>query len=234
MIRLAIVEDEDLYANQLIEFVNRFKQETGEVFHIVRFRDGDEIVEGYTGTYDIIFMDIQMEFMDGMTTAEKIRELDSEVIIMFITNMTSYAIRGYEVDALDYIVKPIDYFSFRKKIERAIEKVVKKKRPTISIRIKSDVMRIQTNDIYYIESDRHNLIYVTKKGTYKSRASMQEAEDLLVKYGFFRSNKSYLVNLQYVEGVRDGCCIINGSNLLISRARKANFMVAMTNYMGER
>lgn len=234
MIRVAIVEDEDLYANQLIEFVNKFKEETGEVFHIVRFRDGDEIVEGYTGTYDIIFMDIQMEFMDGMTTAEKIRELDSEVIIMFITNMTSYAIRGYQVDALDYIVKPIDYFSFRKKIERAIEKIVKKERPTISIRIKSDVMRIQTNDIYYIESDRHNLIYVTKKGTYKSRASMQEAEDFLVKYGFFRSNKSYLVNLQYVEGVIDGCCIINGSNLLISRARKANFMVAMTNYMGER
>lgn len=234
MIRLAIVEDEDLYANQLIEFVNKFKEETGEVFHIVRFRDGDEIVEGYTATYDIVFMDIQMKFMDGMTTAERIRKLDSEVIIMFITNMTNYAIRGYQVDALDYIVKPIDYFSFRKKIERAIEKVEKKKRPTISIRIKSGVMRIQINDIYYIESDRHNLIYVTKKGIYTSRACIHEAEELLVNYGFFRSNKSYLVNLQYVEGVSDGCCIINGSNLLISRARKSDFMNAMTNYMSER
>ena len=116
MIRLAIVEDEDLYANQLIEFVNRFKQESNEVFNIVRFRDGDEIVERYKATYDIIFMDIQMQFMDGMAAAKRIRELDSEVIIMFITNMTNYAIMGYEVGALDYIVKPIDYFSFRKKI----------------------------------------------------------------------------------------------------------------------
>ena len=127
MIRLAIVEDEDLYANQLIEFVNRFKQESNEVFNIVRFRDGDEIVERYKATYDIIFMDIQMQFMDGMAAAKRIRELDSEVIIMFITNMTNYAIMGYEVGALDYIVKPIDYFSFRKKIERAIEKVEKKR-----------------------------------------------------------------------------------------------------------
>lgn len=234
MIRLAIVEDEDLYANQLIEFVNRFKQESNGVFNIVRFRDGDEIVERYKATYDIIFMDIQMQFMDGMAAAKRIRELDSEVIIMFITNMTNYAIMGYEVGALDYIVKPIDYFSFRKKIERAIEKVEKKKRPTITIRIKSEFMRLQTNDIYYIESDRHNLIYVTKKGVYISRASMQQAEESLVEYGFFRSNKSYLVNLQYIEGVKDGCCIINGTNLLISRARKSDFMVAMTNYMSER
>ena len=234
MIRLAIVEDEDLYANQLIEFVNRFKQESNEVFNIVRFRDGDEIVERYKATYDIIFMDIQMQFMDGMAAAKRIRELDSEVIIMFITNMTNYAIMGYEVGALDYIVKPIDYFSFRKKIERAIEKVEKKKRPTITIRINSEFIRLQTNDIYYIESDRHNLIYVTKKGVYISRASMQQAEERLVEYGFFRSNKSYLVNLQYIEAVKDGCCIINGTNLLISRARKSDFMVAMINYMGER
>ena len=234
MIRLAIVEDEDLYANQLMEFVDKFRKETGEVFHIVRFRDGDGILEGYKATYDIIFMDIQMQFMDGMKAAERIRELDSEVIIMFITNMTNYAIRGYEVDALDYIVKPIDYFSFRKKFERAIEKVEKKRRATITIRNKSEFMRLQTNDIYYIESDRHNLIYVTKKGVYISRASMQQAEENLAKYGFFRSNKSYLVNLQYVEGVKDGCCIINGTNLLISRARKSSFMVAMTNYMSER
>ena len=73
MIRLAIVEDEDLYANQLMEFVDKFRKETGEVFHIVRFRDGDEIVERYKATYDIIFMDIQMQFMDGMAAAKRIR-----------------------------------------------------------------------------------------------------------------------------------------------------------------
>ena len=234
MIRLAIVEDEDLYANQLVEYIRKYELESGEQFKIERFRDGDEIAEEYKGDYDIILMDIQMQFMDGMTAAEKIRELDSEVIIMFITNMTNYAIRGYQVDALDYVVKPVEYFSFCKKIEKAIGKVDRKKTPAITIRIQSGVMKLKANDIYYIESEGHNLFYVTKKGTYKSRAKMKEAEDALVQYGFFRSNKSYLVNMQYVEGVSDGCCMIQGESLLISRARKNEFMVALTNFMSNR
>ena len=166
MIRLAIVEDEDLYANQLVEYIRKYELESGEQFKIERFRDGDEIAEEYKGDYDIILMDIQMQFMDGMTAAEKIRELDSEVIIMFITNMTNYAIRGYQVDALDYVVKPVEYFSFCKKIEKAIGKVDRKKTPAITIRIQSGVMKLKANDIYYIESEGHNLFYVTKKGTY--------------------------------------------------------------------
>ena len=227
-VRFAICDDDKTYAEKMKALIL-------QTFHLpqpvecVIYLNQEQILKYYReDKIDIIFMDIQMQFMDGMAAAKRIRELDSEVIIMFITNMTNYAIMGYEVGALDYIVKPIDYFSFRKKIERAIEKVEKKKRPTITIRIKSEFIRLQTNDIYYIESDRHNLIHVTKKGVYISRASMQQAEERLVEYGFFRSNKSYLVNLQYIEAVKDGCCIINGTNLLISRARKSDFMVGYT------
>ena len=67
----------------------------------------DGVYENYRGGFDIILMDIQMRFMDGMTTAEKIRQMDQKVIIMFITNMIQYAVRGYEVDAMDYVVKPV-------------------------------------------------------------------------------------------------------------------------------
>ena len=231
MIRLAIVEDEDLYAEQLTGFIRQYGEEHHIQFDIIRFTDGDEIAEEYAGGYDIIFMDIQMRFMDGMTAAEKIRERDGEVVIMFITNMTNYAIRGYQVDALDYVVKPVTYFSFEKKLERAIEKAQKKKVPMITIRIPSGIMRLKTSDIYYIESEGHNLIYQTRIGIFKSRAKMQEAEDALSQYGFFRSNKSYLVNMQHVTGVSEGCCIVNNENLLISRARKNDFMEALTNYI---
>lgn len=234
MVRLAIVEDEDLYANQLLGFIERFERENETAFQTVRFRDGDEIAENYAGDYDIILMDIQMQFMDGMTAAEKIREMDDDVVIMFITNMTNYAIRGYQVDALDYVVKPVEYFSFCKKLERALSRVQKKKSPTITIKIPSGAMKLKASDIYYIESEGHNLHYVTKKGKFKCRAKIQTAEDDLSQYGFFRSNKSYLVNMQYVEGVDDGCCLVKGDKLLISRAKKKDFMVAMTNYISSR
>ncbi|HAV28139.1 MAG TPA: DNA-binding response regulator, partial [Lachnospiraceae bacterium] len=123
MVKIAIVEDEDLYADQLNEFINKYAGESHEIIRQVRFYDGDEIAEKYDGSYDIILMDIQMKFMDGMSAAEEIRKRDRNVIIMFITNRVDYAIRGYEVDALDYIVKPVSYFSFARKLERAISRI---------------------------------------------------------------------------------------------------------------
>lgn len=123
MIRIAIVEDEALYAEKLIEFLHRYEREEGEVFEITVYADGDQIVEKYKSQFDMILMDIEMKLMDGMTAAEEIRKVDSEVVIMFITNMTQYAIRGYAVDALDYILKPVSYFAFSQRISRAISRM---------------------------------------------------------------------------------------------------------------
>ena len=95
------------------------------------------------------------------------------------------------------------------------------------------VVRLEVSSIYYIESEGHNLIYHTLDGEIRERAKMQDAEEKFVPNGFFRSNKGYLVNLKYVEGIRDGGCVINGETLLISRARKNDFMTALTQYMGE-
>ena len=82
------------------------------------FTDGDEITEGYRPNYDIILMDIEMCFMNGMTAAQEIRKLDPEVVIIFITNMVQYAIQGYAVGALDYILKPVNYEEFGSCIDR--------------------------------------------------------------------------------------------------------------------
>lgn len=105
MISLAIVEDEDSYAEQLTDMVNRYQKERNTRIKVTRYTDGDEIAENYPGGFDMILMDIQMRFMDGMTAAEKIRKVDRDVLIMFITNRTDYAIRGYQVDAIDYVLR---------------------------------------------------------------------------------------------------------------------------------
>ena len=87
-----------------------FSKENGEVFNITVYSDGDQIVHKYKSQFDIILMDVEMKFMDGMSAAEEIRKVDTEVVIIFITNMAQYAIRGYAVDALDYVLKPVSYF----------------------------------------------------------------------------------------------------------------------------
>ena len=233
MIQLAIVEDENSYADQLIEFVKKYQSESGKTFKITRFKDGDEITNGYRGQFDIILMDIEMKLMDGMTAAEEIRKLDQDVIIMFITNMTNYAIRGYQVDALDYVLKPVSYFAFSQKLGRAISKMKSKSSKTISIEMQSGVKKLDIDNVFYIESEGHNLNFFTSGGEFTIRAKLKDFEEQLVPYNFFRSNKGYLVNLKYVDGVENGSCLIAGKQLLISRARKNDFMTALTEYMAQ-
>src|SRR5690625_2406990 len=110
MIRIAVVEDEDHYREQLVEYLRRFEQDKRVNLEIETYSDGDGIVENYKGQFDIILLDVQMKFMDGMSAAEEIRKMDAEVVIIFITNMPQFAINGYAVDALDYIYIQLSIF----------------------------------------------------------------------------------------------------------------------------
>jgi len=233
MIRLAIVEDEKIYAEKLMVYFDRYKKQTEMKIEITWFRDGCEILDNYSGEFEVILMDIQMKFMDGMSTAKKIREVDQDVIIMFLTNMTNYAIHGYEVNALDYIVKPIEYFAFCQKIERAFKRIRNKKKHYISIPVENGIRKIDIEEILYVESHGHNLCYKTKKSEVESRGVLQQLEELLVPYGFFRSSKSILVNMQYVEGMKDNYCEVRGEFLPVSRKKKKVFVETLLKYMSE-
>lgn len=233
MLHIAIVEDEQAYVKHLTEYIDRFRQEFSQEIKVTVFSDGDEILENYTASYDIILMDIQMRFIDGMTAAEKIRELDQDVVIMFITNMTSYAVKGYEVDALDYIVKPVEYFSFSQKLLRAVGRVKRREESYIMVPVETGIQKIFLGELYYVESFGHQLVYVTKKGRVASRGVMKQLEEQLTPKGFFRNGKSYLVNMKYVEGISEGCCMIHNEKLQISRQKRKEFMEVLLNYMSE-
>lgn len=234
MIRIAIVEDECAYAMQLQDFLQQYEKENEEVFEISFFQDGDEIVHRYKSQFDIILMDVEMKFMDGMSAAEEIRKIDTEVVIIFITNMSQYAIRGYAVDALDYVLKPVSYFAFSQRLGRAISRMKKRDVKTISISIKGGVIRLNTANVFYIESQGHTLVFYTSSGTYEAIGTMKEMEESLSDANFCRGNKGYLINLAYVEGVKENCAVVKGEKLLLSRARKKEFMEELTHYWGER
>ena len=232
MLQIAIIEDEERYAQELDAFIRRYAEETSRQIRITHYRDGEDLIEDYSGRFDILLMDIQMQFMDGMTAAEKIRERDQQVQIIFITNRNDYAIRGYEVDALDYVLKPVSYFIFAQKLNKAMSRIEGRTGASLAISTKNGVRRIRTEELYYVESDAHNLIYHTKNGEFVTRGRLRDAEKNLEGKGFFRSNKCYLVNLQCVDGISDGCCEIGGEKLLISRARRSDFMAALTKQIG--
>ena len=232
MIHVAVVEDEQNYIDQITEYLRRYEEEEKEEIHITVFRDGDGITAEYEAQFDIIFMDIHMKFVDGMTAAEEIRRIDSKVIIIFITNMTQYAIRGYEVDALDYVLKPVTYFAFSQKLKKAVSRIRKRTSVWITIPVKGGLLRVNAEDIYYVESQGHTLIYHTAEGSLTAAGTMKSAEAELGKIGFCRGNKCYLINLQHVDGIRDKCALVKGESLQLSRARLNEFMQALTRNWG--
>lgn len=232
-IQIAIVEDELRFAKQLQSYIRQYEKESGRQIHITTFVDGEDITDHYCGAYDIILMDIQMQFMDGMTAAEKIRELDNEVIIMFITNMIQYAIRGYEVDAMDYVVKPVEYFAFSQKLDKAIGRLKKSGSISISVPAEDGIKKLAVSEIYYIESQGHYAKYRTAQGEFLSRVPLRELEEKMKKYGFFRCGKGFLVNMKHVDGISGGDCIIGGGRIPISRNKKNEFMELLLQHMNE-
>lgn len=232
MIRIAVVEDEPVFARQMQEHLERYQKERGENLRITLFSDGDEIVEKYSGEYDIIFMDVQMQFLDGMKTAEIIRQLDSEVIIIFITNMPQYAIKGYAVGAMDYVLKPLSYFALSQRLDKAISRMRKREKRYLMISTAGEVRKVDVSQLYYVESQNHSLVFHTREGDFIASGTMRQMENTLAEGGsFFRCNKGCLVNLEYVEAIRDHCAIVNGVTLPISRGKKSAMMEALTNYV---
>jgi DNA-binding LytR/AlgR family response regulator len=127
MVQVAIVEDDFITQKLLREYLHRYGAKHKEAFEIFTFYDGQEIVENYQPKFDIILLDVKMEKMDGFSAAKHIRTVDNDVILIFITNMGQYAIKGYEVDALSYLLKPVSYFAFSQELKRSLKRIAKRK-----------------------------------------------------------------------------------------------------------
>ncbi|MBR1623371.1 MAG: response regulator transcription factor [Pseudobutyrivibrio sp.] len=232
-IKIAIVEDEDIWANTLVNYLDKFQSEYNDVtFSWTRFRDGDEIVENYKGDYDLILMDIEMHFMNGMKAAESIRSRDKSVEIIFVTNMAKYAIEGYKVRAMDYVLKPIQYETFAESLKRALNGIKTKEEKYIVINQKDGTFKINISDIKYIESHGHRLTFHLKEHNIDTTIfSMKQLEDSLCDEGFSRCNSGCLVNLKYVKGFKDGEVLIDEDRISVSRSRKQAFMESLVSRM---
>ena len=232
MYHIAIVEDEADFTAQLQEYLKQYQKEHNVPFKITAFGDGAEILEDYQKLYDIILLDIEMPKVNGMEAAEQIRKIDSDVILMFITNMASYAIRGYEVGALDYVMKPIHYYTFSMKLTRALKRAMQKEQQNILLTLPDGVKKFGIHQIYYVEVQNRMLYYHTDEGEYVVRGTMQSVEKMLAPYPFVKCNHWYMVNLMHVSEVRKNTAVVGGSELEISRRNRTSFLKALTDYVG--
>lgn len=233
MINIAIVEDEPTEAERLAGYLLRYKKETDGIdFNITRFADGIAFLTNYKAEYDIIFMDIEMPGLDGMTTAKKLRMQDPEAILVFVTNMAQFAVKGYEVDAMDFVVKPVPYDNFKLKVARALKRLVCKRDDKLVVYGRNGATVVIIPRIRYVEVVNHMLTFNTEDGTVSATGSLKNIEEKLAGRGFSRANSCYLVNLDYVTGVSDGIAELGEDKLPVSRSRRKQFMKDVADYLG--
>lgn len=232
MLRIAVVDDEEADISQIQEYIVQYTKEKGCEIETETFFDGSELLNNYSPRFDIILLDIEMQKVNGMEAAREIRRQDQDVVLVFITNMAQYAINGYEVGALDYVLKPINYYTFSVRLERAISRVKKRQPEEILLNLPDGWKRVKTDGIFYVEVQNRMLRYHTEDGVIELRGTLQGAEELLRECHFVRCNHWYLVNLQHVSEIRKNIVVVAGNALEISRRNKAAFLSALTDYMG--
>lgn len=234
MIKIAIVEDTPAEAEQLSQFLGTFFHKEEVAFECTVFSDAISFLTGYKSIYDMVFMDIELPLLDGMTAAEKLRQFDKKILLIFVTNMAQFAVKGYAVDAFDYVVKPVRYQNFEMKMKKALARI-QSEMDAIVVSKPGGMIRVRTGDIKFIEARGHNIIYHLDSGEIEgSSTSLASLEERLSPLGFLRCNKCYLVNYKHIQAVQGNfVTVYGGDELQISRLRKKQFMTELADWMGK-
>ena len=233
MLSVAIVEDDDREASILEEHIRKFGETNEESFEIERFKNAFSLLENYRHVYDIIFMDIIMPQINGMEAARKLRELDTVVTLIFVTNMAKYAVNGYEVDALDFILKPVSYSTFSMKFKKALTKILSNAGADIMVSRKAGIVYLSSRKVIYVEVAGHKLKYHLRDEVVEGYGALSDLEKQLKIINFVRCNSCYLINPQYISNVQGYIVtMMNGEELLISHPRKKMFMIQLADWLG--
>ncbi len=232
MYHIAVVEDENECSKQIQTFLTQYQEENNVRFKVSVFESGTQLLDGYEPVYDMILMDIDMPGINGMDAAEKIRQSDQDVVIVFITNIASFAIRGYEVGALDYVVKPLTYYNFSMRLTRALKRSKARVPHELMLTLPDGVKKLEVGQIYYVEVQNRMLHYYTTEGIFHVRGTMQSAQQMLKAYSFAKCNYWYMVNLRHVTEVKKNTVVVGTYELEISRRNRTPFLKALTEYVG--
>lgn len=219
--KIAICEDNAAHAELLIAAIEKWADQKDIKVTICAYQSASEFLYHWSkeGPYALTFLDIQMGVMDGLELAQLIRKQDGAMQIVFVTGLGQHFSTGFRLDALQYLVKPVNEDELRLTLDKAYDRNPNRKYEVVLIPIENGMMRVYWDEIYYFENERHYVIAHTKKGDFRYKKKFADLVSELEEPTFCRCHQSFLVNMNYVSKYQNAQVEVeNGDTLPISRA----------------
>ena len=235
MFQIAICEDEAPFADRLQSLLERYGRESGRAFSCRTFRDGNELVAHYQPDYDLIFMDIRMEKLDGLKTAEELRRMDGAVGLIFVTSLPQYVWKGYEFGAFNYLLNPLRYGRLKMELDRFFSCYQGKEEPYIGFSNDKGKYKVLYKNLRYVETARRNVLLHFDNQEQILYKNMKEMAALLeTQRQFARCHASFIVNMAYVKSVEDlEAVLTTGERVPISQPKRKEFMAKLADFWGD-
>lgn len=237
-ISIAIVDDDNGDADATKTMIERYladAHDKDDRYAITRFDNGPSFLDMCDDAehkpYDIVFLDIEMPGIDGLETARILRSRGSRAVLVFTTKMAQYATRGYDVNAIGYLVKPIRYPGFALYMRKALGLVHARRGATIAIRSDDHMRFLDSNDVLYVEVVGHSLLYHTATDVWKDWGTLKAISERLAQYHFIPASRYCLVNLDKIQSVTGSALtLVGGSTIAVSRSKKKPLLEALSRY----
>ena len=240
MYRIAIIDDDEKALENLKEKIESYRQSTKCEFCIRTYTSGKEYLKEDPNT-DILFLDIEMPEMNGIEIAKEVRKKSKNTAILFCTDYQQFAINGYEVNALGYMVKPVSDYAFKLNLTHALKylnDLSETQNQKIQLKSFQGIIVLDLKDILYIEVRKHNLFFHLKAdSTYpenpaKVRGSMDEISKSLSAFFFSKAGQSFLINIQHIKKAKSDKVIMeDGTEIPLSRIFKNSFLEDFSRYL---
>lgn len=234
MLHILIVEDTPEEAAVLRGHLERYATEHSLDLNVVWLNNALDFLEDRPRA-DLIFMDIDMPGINGLDAARQLRERDAVTPLVFVTNLAQYAVRGYEVDAVDFMVKPVCYADFSMRMTRALRAVNRTARHSLTVKTREGLQLFPASDLLFVDTQGHDVAYhvAGEQAPFVVRDSLRNVEAELRDLSFVRLSSSALANMAHVRRVRgDEVTLSDGTVLFMSRAKKREAQAAIASYLG--
>lgn len=235
MIKFAICDDEPAMARELAGYLARYLEEHEvTAYSVSSFSSGRALLEAADG-FDVIFLDIQMEEPDGMETARLLRGQGDHSLLVFVTVLMELVFDAFQVEAYDYLTKPLDAARFARTMDRVLQTLEQRTAASLVIQQGSGCEVVPLSDVVYCEVLGRKVYLHKADGTITGYYDRLEQLERRVDGRFFRCHRSYLVNLDHVRGCQAGQVLLSqGERIPVSRLRERDLTGALLLHMKKR